>query len=336
MVTIEDVAKRAGVSKTTVSHALSGSRPVAAATKEKIQRAIEELNYVPSGVAQNLVSGKSNILSLIYPLEGTYLMADASSEFILSAAEAVNEHGYEFLLNTKQDPDEIARFVRRGHSDALILMDVKLSDPRVEVLKKLKFPFVLIGRCEDNTGIDYVDIDATFGVYEATKHLIHLGHTKIAFLRLMPHDFGFSARAFQGYCKALVDFGLAYNPDLVVDTPIRDGSGYDGMHRLMTKSPDCTACIVLADQVMVGVVQYCEDHDLAIPDRVSLIGFGSSLYQSLMRPPLTTIEMPAREMSRQAVEIAVDKVRRKDKTERQVLLKPHINLRQSTAPPPRI
>src|SRR5690606_10207245 len=114
------------------------------------------------------------------------------------------------------------------------------------------------------------------------------------------------------------------------------GSGYDGMHRLMTKSPDCTACIVLADQVMVGVVQYCEDHDLAIPDRVSLIGFGSSLYQSLMRPPLTTIEMPAREMSRQAVEIAVDKVRRKDKTERQVLLKPHINLRQSTAPPPRI
>lgn len=334
MVSIEDVARKAGVSKTTVSHALSGRRRVAEETKRKVYKVIRELNYVPNSVARNLVSGKSNILGVVYPLAGGFFSIDVTAEFVLAAAKKVNDYGYDFLLSTKPDCREIIRLVRGGHVDGLIVMDVQMEDERIQFLKRENFPFVMIGRCRDNTGIDFVDVDAYTGVYEATKHLIHLGHQYIGLITILPHDFGFSTRARWGHKQALRDSGLPFNDELVVNFRDDEQAGYQAMSTLLARRPDCTACVVVSDRMLVGVLRYCEENGIKIPDNLSVVGMGSSYYQSLLRPPITSIETPAREMSRRAVEIMVSRINGEGEgTPCQVVLKPQIILRQSTAPP---
>lgn len=335
MASIIDVARRAGVSKTTVSHAISGRRTVAEKTKQRIFQAIVELDYVPNSVARNLASGKTHILGFMFPFDGSWLSGDSAAKFVLSAAQAVKGRGYDFLLSTRPGLEEAIRLARGGHTDGLVLMDVKMEDERVNYLRKLNFPFVLVGRSANNDGIDYVDVDAERGLYESTARLIQLGHRRIALICLLPRNFGFSVRARRGFEAAFQAHGLSVPHDLVHFAPAVAHEGYLAMEQIVAREPRCTACITLSDFLSLGVVQFCREHGLRVPHEMSILGFGSAMFHNVMQPPVTTIELPAEAMSRLAIDILVDRLEGKTKRTRQLLLEPRMIWRSSTAPAPR-
>ncbi|NPV53447.1 MAG: LacI family DNA-binding transcriptional regulator [Firmicutes bacterium] len=336
MVTIRDVALKAGVSKTTVSHALSGRRPVAEETRARIARAIDELGYQPNSTAQSLATRRTGILGMVYPLPELGGSDLAAVEFIFSAADRMASAGYKFLLLTTayEDTQELLKVVRGGHVDGLILMEIRLADERVRMLREEGFPFVMIGRCRSNAGLDYVDIDASSAIYEGTKHLIGLGHKRIAFIGISPWDFGYTQRGLLGYKKALRDAGLSYDNILVRACPYREGQGRKLIKELLGASRPFSAVITCGDLTAAEITGALREEGVKVPDDMSVISFGNSPLCTFTIPPLTALTTRAREMSEIAVDMLIRKLRGESLKRHQVLLRPELVIRGTTGPAP--
>src|SRR5215213_4478086 len=183
MATMADIAAKAGVSLSTVSYALSGKRPVSEETRRRILAAMEELDYQPHALAQGLRSRRSHTIALLFPASLAKGLIETQLEFVTSAAEVASERGYGLLLWTSPtDNRELLDMTRRGIIDGLILMEIRLHDPRVAMLKKMDYPFVMIGRCKDNDGLDFVDLDFDHALRTCISHLVELGHEHIVLI----------------------------------------------------------------------------------------------------------------------------------------------------------
>ena len=182
-VTLEDVAKRAGVSTKTISRAVNGEKGISEEKREEILRIVEEMNYVPHTQAQNLASGKTHSIALHYPMSNPKLLSERlEMNFVAGIADEAARANYYFTLFTGElNESELKRICRGSIADGLILMQVSMDDWRVELLQKLHFPFVMIGRRQNNDGLDFVDFDFQNAVIEAYSHLVKLGHQKIGF-----------------------------------------------------------------------------------------------------------------------------------------------------------
>ena len=201
--TIADVAARAGVTKSTVSHAISGKRPVATGTRLRIEQAIAELDFHPNLIAQRLAAGRARAIGLVYPLYAPQV-AGYEMRLISAAANAASQAEYAFVLLTQVDRsgDALVPFFHSGLLDGVILLQVRRHDPRVAVLKEIGLPFVLIGQTADNTGLAYVDVDIVAAMTRCVSHLADLGHRHIACLHQDDPEFGFGARVLAGYRAA--------------------------------------------------------------------------------------------------------------------------------------
>lgn len=157
-----DVARLAGVSVSTVSYAMTGTRPITPATRERVERAMRELGYTPNALARGLKTKRSKIIALLYPPFPGRGLDLSGLGYILGAADHAQESGYHLLLWTTTEVDalsDLARFAGQGLIDGALMMEVKLRDERVKVLTDARLPFVMIGRTEDTTGIDFADTD---------------------------------------------------------------------------------------------------------------------------------------------------------------------------------
>ncbi|RPJ25703.1 MAG: LacI family DNA-binding transcriptional regulator [Chloroflexi bacterium] len=177
-----DVAKRAKVSLSTVSYALNGKRPISEKTRQRIVKAMTELGYRPHPLARGLASKHTRILAILFPTVERGL-GITELDFVASAAHAASTNGYHLVVWSAEtnDPHELQQLTQQGLVDGVILMEVHVNDMRVNLLRELKFPFTMIGRCDDDRD-GYVDIDFKQTVDEALSYLAGLGHTDIAFL----------------------------------------------------------------------------------------------------------------------------------------------------------
>ena len=186
MATIVDVAKKAGVSVSTVSYALSGVRRVSEKTRQRVLQAVEELNYHPNLLARGLVNKRTKIIALLYPAIASDFLDDLQLDFIASVAKTATHYGYGLLLFTSpMDKQEITQFTNEGLVAGVILMEVQRHDPRVELLKQLGYPFSLIGHTACNEGNSFVDMDFYNAFHLCTRHLAELKHREIAFLPIV-------------------------------------------------------------------------------------------------------------------------------------------------------
>ena len=160
MPTMHDVARRAKVSISTVSYAINGTRPISEETRQRIFAAMEELGYQPHALARGLASKRSRILALLFPTSERG-MGSTDLEFIIGAADTARELGYNLVLWTSEINDEVElrQLLQQGLVDGVVLMEVHLHDTRIDYLRAVDFPFSIIGRCADLTGIAYADID---------------------------------------------------------------------------------------------------------------------------------------------------------------------------------
>ena len=321
--TIADVAARAGVSRSTVSYALSEKRPISADTRQRIQQAIDDLGYRPNPVAKQLSSGeKSRNIGFVLPLvmpEFTGL----EMKFIAGASKVINQADYNFVLlaHSDRDPENLLRFVQSGLVEGFILLEVHMHDARVELLQKENIPFVLLGRCEDNTGLHYVDVDIECGMEQAVNHLVELGHNSIAYLHKDDTDQGNLVRALRAYNTACGRHHL--NPA----TQTCDLSPEDGklaMNGLLDRHPEITAAIVWSDIPTVGVVEAVQNRGRNVPDDFSIICQEHSIIANLATFLPSIIDIRGDELASQAAQMMIDMLENKPMSETQVLIPPKL------------
>ncbi len=334
---MSDVAKRAGVTLSTVSYVLSGKRAISAPTRQRVLDAIDELDFQPNQLGRALAQRRSNTMALLFP-ELTRGIGEHQLEIITSAAETASQHGFSFLLSISRDEEtEVVHLAQRGFVDGLILMAIKQRDPRVELLRHRHFPFAMIGHGEDNDGISFVDVDFLDAVREALRYLAGLGHRRVAFLgasdALMDSGYGPAVRTLAGFELGSAEFGLegTWHP---CDTTPREA--YAVVGELLRTSPDVTALVTAHHEAIGGMVQAARELGRRIPDDLSLVAITSPRQAEAVIPALTTMDFPAAEMGRLGVELLIRQLEAEGGELEPIhrLLRAELTVRQSSGPAP--
>lgn len=336
MPTMADVAKRAGVAVSTVSYALSGVRPVAEETRQRIMAAIAELGYHPNLLARGLAGQRTRIIALLFPsvIRG---LSQVQLEFVNAAVQVASQHGYAFLLWTSPSEDgEILRLTKEGLVEGLLLMEIRLRDPRVEMLKALGYPFCMIGHTADNDGISFVDFDFDAAARLSIHHLYDLGHRDIACFIYSPYGielgYGPAVRASDGVAAACEELGLA---PVVRICEANMEATYQAASEVLERYPSVTAAIFTSDLQSGGILQAIRQRHLSIPEDFSVIAITSSRFADLIASPLTVVDLPAGEMGRIGTDMLIRRLEGEQGPPTQLMLPPKLIQRQSTAPVPR-
>lgn len=335
MPTIADVAKRANVAVSTVSYAINGTRPISEETRQRIFAAMEELGYRPNALARGLASKRSRIIALLFaaPERG---LGITELEFVTSAADAAKENGYHLVLwsSEMRDPEELRRLTQQGLVDGVVVMEVHLDDNHVNMLREISFPFTMIGRCADTTGISYVDINFEQTITEAVQYLAEIGHTNMAFLNHSQAEFdagyGPTVRAHNRFEEAIQAAGIRGITRFCRATPL---AGWEAFNDLLAEDSNLTALVAMNDRTIPGIMQAIAERDWRIPDDFSLMSVVSSVRAAeMMVPPLTTMDPPTAEMGRLGVELLIQQLEGQGQSESQLLLPCTLVVRDSSGP----
>ncbi|MEO3756375.1 LacI family DNA-binding transcriptional regulator [Streptomyces sp. B6B3] len=298
-VSMADIAARAGVSATTVSYALSGKKSVSVEARRRVMQAVQELGYRPHAAARALASRRSRTIALVVPPLGRGLVA-TQLEFVSAVAEEASQHDHDLLLAVSGDGTEnMTRLIQEGVVDGLIVMEVLLEDPRVELLRRQDVPFVLVGRPADTAGLRYVDADTDAMVHRAVRHLVDLGHRDVALVNLPDHllEIGYApaVRALNAYRSACATHGLtpwAAGCDTTLDATAAC------VDLLLSQRPATTALLTNNDDAVAGLISALHATGRGVPDDVSLVAvIGPTRAAQLTRPPVTVIELPTHDLA---------------------------------------
>jgi DNA-binding LacI/PurR family transcriptional regulator len=330
---MSDVAKRAGVALTTVSHTLSGKRPVSNEIKQRVYKAIEELGYHPHTVARALATKRSRTISLHFPAPIPDILK-LQTGFVISAAETATSEGYPLSLWTApKDAQELLRMIEQSFIDGTILMEIALHDVRVGTFLERNYPFVMIGHCADNNDISFVDLDFDYALHTAVKYLVELGHRHIALINnassLYEMGMGYVVRAKQAFYQAMQGHGLV-GIDRFCDP--NEQTGYEVTTALLAAEPSLSALIIANEWIAGGVIRALTDRALKVPEDVSLFAVAAPPLAEMTTPTLTAIDFPAAEMGRLAATMLISKLEGKELEPSQLLLKPDFTVRRSTGP----
>jgi DNA-binding LacI/PurR family transcriptional regulator len=292
---MNDVARLAGVSVSTVSYALTGTRPISEATRNRVLAAMTELGYQPNAMARGLASRRSNILGLLLPLAGRGLGATETA-FVTGATEAAREAGYHLMLCSvgSDDADELQTLATQRLLDAFLVMEVQLEDRRVDLLRKLESPFVLIGRTQDTTGLACVDIDFEQTVDDAVAHLVGLGHRIIAYVNhseaSLAGGYGPAKRTAAAFDAALVRHGIT---GVMVPSEDTASGGRRAIGAAREQCPRLTGVLVMNENAALGILAELREAALDVPWDVSVVSMvTSAAVADLGSPALTAMTSP--------------------------------------------
>lgn len=337
MPTMLDVAKRAGVSLSTVSYALNGTRPISQETRQRIFTAMEELGYRPHVLARGLASKRSRILALLFPIPERGLGV-TELEFVSGATDAAMEQGYNLVLwsSVISDAEGLRHLMQQGLVDGVIMMEVHLHDERIELLRASELPFVLIGRTDNSQGISYVDVDFAQACSDTVRYLYELGHTQIAFLNQSQAEFntgyGPVIRAEASFQQAVARHQIAGYIRRCAATP---AAGHAALGSLLDECPDITAMVAMNERAIPGVLQAVGEQGWKVPEHFSLVSIVSSERVADMSvPPLTTMTSPSAEIGRLSVLQLIQQLDTKELEPPQMVIPCHLDVRGSSAPPP--
>ncbi len=330
MPTMADVAKLAGVSLSTASYVLSGKRPISAATRNRVLVAMDELGFQPNNQGRALASGRSRTIALLYPSENS-LLSPMPMEFVTAVAAQAELRGYALMLSTvNRAEDRELLILRRGFVDGYILMEVSLSDPRIDLLQRTNVPFALIGRRADNSGLHLVDLDFEHSIQIAIEHLRGLGHDSIGLLCRSNgelHDYGPTVRMRRQFDAEICQHGLtgryyacAANPE----------AGTNVFKAIIRKQPGITALICSNTEAITGVIRGAIGHSVSIPNDLSIIGLLSPRLAEFLNPPITAVDFPAGEMGRRGVDFLIDQLEGRTGNPQQLVIRSTVTVRSST------
>ena len=280
-VTANDVAKLAGVSPSTVSRVISDNPKISKATKMKVLKCMDELGYYPNANARSLAIKKTGTIGIIIPTTSEdYFSNPFFSESIRGIIKGASNSGYDLLVSTNTEKGEelkiIEKFIKGSKVDGVILMTSKVDDECIEYLKRIDFPFSLIGSTYNmDEKINQVDNDNFLAAYELTKHIIDIGRKRIAMI-VGDIDLIVSKKRVEGYKKALIESNLAFDENLLFSGSFDEKTGYDYAEQISKIKPLPGGLIVADDLVAFGAVKAFENLGINIPEDIAVASFNNS------------------------------------------------------------
>ncbi len=331
MASIKDVARKADVSTTTVSHVVNHTRFVSDKVRSAVEDAIRELGYVPSAVARSLKSNTTKTIGMLIPNCSNPYFA----EIVRSVEDRCFGAGYTLILcNTDDDPHRQGAYLQvlsEKRIDGMIIISTGADKDLLSFLQGLPIPTVLLDREIDEANCDLVETAHLQGGMMATDHLIGLGHRRIACLA-GPADLNSSAQRIEGWRTALDRSGLsAESADLLWHSDFSSQGGFSSMQSILASSLAPTAVFVCNDLMSIGALSAAHEAGVRVPQDLSLIGFDDIELARFASPALTTIAQPKQRIGIVAVDMVLERIQGGRVKARQVILQPQLVVRNSTS-----
>jgi len=304
LVTIYDIAERAKVSPATVSRVLHGSLHVSSSKRDSVLAAAGALNYRPNPMAQDLASGRSQTIGLLLPD-----MSSFWGRLVRGVETGVREHGLHLLMATADASDGDRRaldLLIAHHVDGLVIAGGALPDPDI-VAVAAETPVVAVNRSLIGHEDGRVHVGNFDGAERAMRHLIELGHTRIAHIA-GPLSHPDAADRRDGYLSALTQAGLPLDPALLIESDFMWRGGLVAMETLLSAGREFTAVFASTDQMALGAMLALHHRGLEVPADVSVVGFDDETFSAYCCPPLTTVSQPLFEMGQIAVRSIVARI----------------------------
>jgi LacI family transcriptional regulator len=333
-ITLQDIARETGYSVNTVSHALSGKTDISESTRKKITEAAERLGYVGNYAASSMRTGKSMVVGVIIP--------DIKNPYFSVVVHEIEQYlfgiGYTVTVFSTDESSELEREAikacRLRNMDGIIICPTQKSRANIEMLRNLNVPYILISRHFDSFTDPFVGTDDLKGGYMATRHLIELGHKKIAFFNADQRISCSRDRA-QGYRSALADSGLEYDPSLIfcLSTTTQINS-FEAVEQFFADCPDCTAVVAFNDIIAFQVINFLHRSGRRVPEDISVVGFDNICCDFTFPLPLTSISTSKKAMAEWSARKLLNMMHG-DTEKCHVVLNPQLLVRETAAKPPK-
>lgn len=330
---LEDIAAKAGVSRSTVSRVINNSPYVSAQTRQRVLAVIEAEGFAPNPAARALVTQRSQVIGVVIPQIPAIVFEDAYyfPSLLQGVSAVTSQHDYAMLLWLGQSCEEEERFYKRIERnrlmDGVIIASAPSDDPLIEHFLRTNTPFVLVERAEHHRDrISYVSVDNISAAQQAVMHLIRLGRRRIGTItgRLTIAD---GRDRLEGYRRALYEAGLPLDNALIVEGDFTHRSGYEGMKCLLAQGVD--ALFAASDITARGALLAMQEAGVRVPDDVAVVGFDDLPTARQVTPPLTTVRQPIEEKGARAAELLIRLIEGSLQGPQQILLPTELVIRQS-------
>jgi DNA-binding LacI/PurR family transcriptional regulator len=337
---IGEIARRAGVARSTVSYALSGKRSISPEKRERILRLIEELGYRPNASARALAEGRSRTVGLVVP-PPSHRLLDSQLAFVAVLSELASSVDLDLLLSPSSgDHDRsFLRMLSGRRVDGVLVMEVRMRDERIDALERSGVPFVLIGRPADPAGLFWADIDYGGLVARCVDHLADLGHRGVALINrpaeLLAAGYGPAHRAAEDFEAAAARRGMRAHALCTSDDAV---GGEACIKRVLAARPAITSAITINEGALAGIDRALDRARVRLPRDFSLVGVVTERCAEDFHPAMTAAVISPTEVARGAFEMLLQRMAEPDSAPSHLLQSPAITLRTTTglAPAPAV
>jgi len=328
---LEDIAKLAGVSRSTVSRVVNSSPNVDIATRKRVETIIEKTGYHPNLAARSLVSQRTNIIGLVIPKTTESFFTDPYfPQLTQGVAFACNNHHLTlslFLVGNEEDEEEITpRITRRGMLDGILVQSSEKMDRLFQRLLSSSMPYLALGRPSEEEAVNYIDVDNVRGAKQATQHLIGLGYQRIGMITGSTQSTAALDRS-EGFRQALSKCRRKVEPGLVAEGDFSEISGYEAMKKILPYRPD--AIFSQSDIMAIGAIRAVQEAGLKVPDDVAFVGYDDLPIASISSTKLTTIRQPITQFGIKAVEMLLDMIENGTKVASRMILGTELVIRET-------
>lgn len=332
--TINDIAKAAGVSPSTVSRAIANNPRISEETRKRIFQLMESMNYHPNMIARSLANRSTKIIGVV--VAGTTEKAFQHPffpEILRGIASGAYKKDYQILISSVnsaiEEKQAVNRLAKSGMTEGIILLASRVEEPSIPELMKINFPFVVVGRPRNEREVNWVDNDNFELGYNMTRHFIELGHERIAFLGVSS-EFTVTLDRMKGYKRALADHGIPVNDRLIVEGRFVDDTGYRLMKELLDKGIIPTGVIVCDDLLAFGAIKLLNEKGLRVPQDIAVAGFNNVPLDDYFDPPLTSVDVNAFSLGAKAFDMLLSNINSEIKSTSRAIVPGKLIIRKST------
>lgn len=329
--TITQVARKAGVSKATVSRVINNSKPVRAETRLRVLQAIEELDFKPNPAARSLVNKKSRTIGVV--------VTDIANLFVSVLVKGIEEVAYSngyniFICNSHASDEkeiELLMMLKDKRVDGIIFLTSRLKKEHKTFFKNSRLPIALVNVGYDEEKVIGFRIDNRKAAYDMTTYFLNKGYTRVGMIRASLDDIYTGRDRYFGYCQALKDYGVPVSDELVKTGSLETVDGYAAATEMCRNGSVPEALFVACDLMAFGAIKALIDHGYRVPEDIEVAGFDDVPMASYYHPSLTTVRQPIEDMGRFASEELIKCTEGREAQKGEVILPHQIIYRDSTA-----